>query len=162
MKALKVTNAANLSSACAAAANELKEKDREIDRLNSKISALSLDNLFSVSTIEKGVRIVKGKFDGTNSAMLKTMCDRLLDSAPKSAAVLFGIDGDKANLAVVCGKDAQAKGLHAGKLIKEIAALVGGKGGGKPERAMAGVGDISLIDDALAKVSDIILSKIDE
>lgn len=162
MKALKVTNAANLSAACAAASNELKEKDREIDRLNSKISAMSLDNLFSVSTIEKGIRIVKGRFDGTNSAMLKTMCDRLLDGAPKCVAVLFGVDGDKANLAVVCGKEAQARGLHAGKLIKEISALVGGKGGGKPERAMAGVGDISLIDDALSKASDLILSKIEE
>ena len=88
--------------------------------------------------------------------MLKTMCDRILSVAPNGAAVLFGVDGGKANLAVVCGKEAQAKGLHAGKLIKEIAAITGGKGGGKPERAMAGVGDTAKIGEALEKSYEII------
>ena len=162
MTSLKVTNIANLVPACKSTAAELKEKDREIERLTAKISALSLDNLFAVSTLEKGVRIIKGKFDGTNAAMLKTMGDRLLDGAPKSVAVLFGVDGDKANLAVICGKEAQEKGLHAGKLIKKIAALVDGKGGGKPERAMAGVGTISKIDEALAQAPELILAEVQE
>ena len=162
MTSLKVTNIANLVPACKSTAAELKEKDREIERLTAKISALSLDNLFAVSTLEKGVRIIKGKFDGTNAAMLKTMGDRLLDGAPKSVAVLFGVDGDKANLAVICGKEAQEKGLHAGKLIKKIAALVDGKGGGKPERAMAGVGTLSKIDEALAQAPELILAEVQE
>ena len=121
MKALKITNAANLASSCESAAAELKEKDREIDRLNTRVSAMALDNIFSVSVIEKGVRIIKGRFDGMNSAALKRMCDRVLEIAPKSAAVLFAVDEGKANLAVVCGIEAQKKGLHAGKLIKQVA-----------------------------------------
>ena len=162
MKALKITNAANLASSCESAAAELKEKDREIDRLNTRVSAMALDNIFSVSVIEKGVRIIKGRFDGMNSAALKRMCDRVLEVAPKSAAVLFAVDEGKANLAVVCGIEAQKKGLHAGKLIKQVAELVDGKGGGKPERAMAGVGDASKIEAALDKVNDIIFGSIKE
>ena len=160
MKTLKVTNVNNLAASCASTLSELKEKEREIDRLTSRVSALSLENLFAAAPVENGVRILKGKFEGTNSAMLKTMCDRVLDSAPDGVAVLFGVDGAKANLAVVCGKEAQQKGLHAGKLIKSVAALVGGKGGGKPERAMAGVGDLNMIDEALTKVKDIVAENI--
>ena len=162
MKSLKITNAANLPAACENAAAELKEKDREIDRLNTKISAMSLENIFSVSVIEKGIRIIKGRFDGVNSSMLKNMCDRVLTVAPKSVGVLFTVEEGKGNLAVVVGKEAQAKGLHAGKLIKQIAEMVGGRGGGKPERAMAGVGDISKIDSTLDKVNDIILGSVQE
>ena len=162
MKALKITNAASLAASCENVAAELKEKDREIDRLNTKISAMSLDNIFSISVIEKGVRIIKGKLDGINTTALKNMCDRVLNTAPKSVGVLFAVDNGKANLAVVCGKEAQEKGLHAGKLIKQVAELVDGKGGGKQERAMAGVGDISKIEAALDKVNDIIFSNVKE
>ena len=162
MKALRVTNISKLVSSCENTVTELKEKDKEIERLTSKLSSMSLENLFSVSKIINGVRIIKGRFDGTNSAALKVMCDRVLEIAPKGVAVLFGIDGDKANLAVVCGKESMTKGLHAGKLIKQIAEIVNGRGGGKPERAMAGVGDISKINDALEKSDDIILSFIEQ
>ena len=123
---------------------------------HERLSAMSLDNLFAVAQEEEGVRIIKGKFNATNAAMLKTMCDRILSVAPKCVAVLFGVDGDKGSLAVVCGKEAQGKGMHAGKLIRDIAALVDGKGGGKPERAMAGVGDINKIDAALEKAPELI------
>ena len=157
MKALKVTNISDFASACDRAVNELKEKDREIDRLSTKLSAMSIDKLFADSQIVKGVRIIKGRFDGVNSDMLKAMCDRVLDAAPKTVAVLFGIDNGKANLAVACGKEAQSLGMHSGKIIKKIAELVDGRGGGKPERAMAGVGDVSKIDSTLEKVDELIL-----
>ena len=67
---------------------------------------------------------------------------------------MFGIDSGKANISVACGKDARAQGAHAGKIVKAVAELVGGKGGGKPERAMAGVGDISKISEAMDKIPD--------
>ena len=94
--------------------------------------------------------------------MLKNMCDRVLSSADKCVAVLFGIDGEKATIAVACGKEAVKKGAHAGKIVKEVAAIVGGKGGGKPERAMAGVKDLTKIDEALMQVENIILPMIKE
>lgn len=157
MKALKATNAGGLAAACEHAVNELKEKDREIDRLSTKLSAMNIDNLFANSELVNGVRIIKGRFDAANSDMLKAMCDRVLDVAPKTVAVLFGVDSGKASLAVACGKEAQMLGMHSGKIIKKIAELVDGRGGGKPERAMAGVGDISKIDTALEKTNDMIM-----
>ena len=156
MKALKATNASGLAAACEHAVNELKEKDKEIDRLSTKLSAMNIDKLFAESELVNGIRIIKGRFDAVNSDMLKAMCDRVLDVAPKTVAVLFGVDSDKASLAVACGKEAQALGMHSGKIIKKVAELVDGRGGGKPERAMAGVGDISKIDSALEKVNELI------
>jgi len=157
MKALKATNASGLAAACEHAVNELKEKDKEIDRLSTKLSAMNIDKLFAESELVNGIRIIKGRFDAVNSDMLKAMCDRVLDAAPKTVAVLFGIDNGKANLAVACGKEAQSLGMHSGKIIKKIAELVDGRGGGKPERAMAGVGDVSKIDSTLEKVDELIL-----
>ncbi len=158
MKAVKATNANSLSDVCEHTVSELKEKDREIDRLTTKLSAMSLDNLFANSEPVKGIRIIKNKFTSTNSEMLKAMCDHVLDASPETVAVLFAVDADKTSLAVACGKYAQSLGAHSGKIIKKIAELVDGRGGGKPERAMAGVGDASKIGSALEQVDDIVLS----
>ena len=162
MNILKATNVNDFADVCRHTVNEIKNKDKEIERLTSKLSALSIDSLFTNSEIKKGVRIISGSFNATNSAVLKTMTDRVLELAPKCVAVLFGIDGDKGTIAVACGKEALEKGAHAGKIVKQVAELVDGKGGGKPERAMAGVGNLSKIDDALLKVEDIVLSMVKE
>ena len=69
--------------------------------------------------------------------------------------ILAGIDSGKANIVCACGKAAVSGGAHAGKMVGKVAALTGGKGGGRPESAMAGVGDIAKIDDALAGAKDI-------
>ncbi len=162
MKALKATSISELVNTCEHTVAELKEKDREIESLTSKLSVVAIDGLFTNSELKKGVRVISGKFESTNSAMLKMMSDRVLEIAPKTVAVLFGIDGDKANIAVACGKETLLKGANAGKIIKAVAALVDGRGGGKPERAMAGVGDISKIDNAVAKAEEVVLGFISE
>ena len=158
MKTLKTTNMNDLPAVCEHTAAELKEKDKEIERLTAKLSAMSIDTMISQAASVNGIRIIKGKFPAANAAMLKTMSDRVLEIASDAVAVMFGIDGDKASLAVACGKDAQAKGAHAGKIVRQIAELTGGKGGGKPERAMAGVGDCSKINAALSESESVILS----
>ena len=118
--------------------------------------------MLASAVTENGIRIACAKFAGTNSAALKTMTDRVLEIAPDCIAVMFAIEEGKANISVACGKDTIGKGAHAGKIIKEVAGLVGGKGGGKPERAMAGVGDISKIDAALAQVKDVVAAAVKE
>ena len=72
-------------------------------------------------------------------------------------AVLVGKSDDKITMAVTVTKDAQAKGLKAGNLVKEISAIAGGKGGGKPDSAMGGGTEVSKVDDALAAVDDLVL-----
>ena len=137
---------------CENVMNELKEKDKKIESMTAKLVSMNLDSLVKNAEEINGIKIIKGNF-AVSSAELKVMLDRVLELEPKAVAVLFG----SSNIAVACGKDALKLGCHSGKIIKEVAALVDGKGGGKPERAMAGVGDVSKISSALQKVEDIVL-----
>ena len=101
------------------------------------------------------MRIIAAKVDVKSDA-LRRMGEQLRDKAADLAAVLIAKDGAKATVCAVCGKDAVAAGLHAGKIVAATAALTGGKGGGKPDVAMAGVGDVNKIDTAIAGVKDIV------
>ena len=152
MKVLKTTNMKNMRTICENVMNELKEKDKKIESMTAKLVSMNLDSLVKNAEEINGIKIIKGNF-AVSSAELKVMLDRVLELEPKAVAVLFG----SSNIAVACGKDALKLGCHSGKIIKEVAALVDGKGGGKPERAMAGVGDVSKISSALQKVEDIVL-----
>ena len=87
--------------------------------------------------------------------MLRKMGDELKARESDVLAVIAGIDGEKANFAAAAGKDAVAKGIHAGKIVGRTAALTGGKGGGRPDSAMAGAADISKLDEALEQVCSI-------
>ena len=160
MKALKTNSMTKLTSSAEKLMEELKAKEKEIEALTAKLSSQGVDTMLSSAEAVGNVRVACGRFNGMNAGTLKTMADTVMDKAPDCVAVMFAVDGEKANLCVACGKEAVRNGAHAGKIIKDIAALVGGKGGGKPERAMAGVGDISLIGEALSKAKDIIASKL--
>ena len=108
------------------------------------------------------MRIVTAFFSGTGSDALRSMCDKIRDKAPNVVAALIGSDAGKTTLAVSVSKNAQARGLKAGMLVKQIAAVAGGNGGGKPEFAMAGIRDTTKIDEALAAVCGIVKSELDK
>lgn len=156
MKLFKANAIGNFLAVGEKVMEEMKAKDKEIEALTAKLSSQGVENMLAGAVTVNGIRIASGKFVGTNTATLKTMTDRVLEIAPDCVAVMFGIDGEKANISVASGKEAQKKGAHSGKIVKAVAELVGGKGGGKPERAMAGVGDISGIDNALTKIEEIV------
>ena len=91
------------------------------------------------------------------------MCDSIRDKAVNPCvAVLVGKADEKITMAVTVNKLAQEKGLKAGNLVKEISAIAGGKGGGKPDFAMAGLKDETKIDEALAAVSAIVKKALGE
>lgn len=162
MKTVKATSMNELLNVCIHTINEMKAKDKKIEQLTSKLSAMKVDNLFANSSLQKGVRIISSALANTTPDMLRNMTDRVLEIAPKCVAVLFGIQDGKGTIAVACGEEARARGCHAGKIVKEIAALVDGKGGGKPERAMAGVGNVEKIDTAILKIEEIVLAMVKE
>ena len=86
--------------------------------------------------------------------------DDLKNKGDNVVALIAGVNGEKANLVAVCGKEAIAKGVKAGDLVREIAKMAGGGGGGRPDSAMAGAKDISKLDSAISAVEDTVKSLI--
>lgn len=136
---------------------ENKAMSRELDEMKAKIAASKVSSLFDNAEEIGGVKIASAYFTGTTGETLRGMCDTIRDTAKNPVvAVLVGKAEDKISMAVTVNKLAQEKGLKAGALVKEIAAIAGGKGGGKPDFAMAGLKDESKIDEALAAVASIV------
>ena len=161
-RCLKVSNAHDLPARVAAVVAELKEANKQLDIAKATIAAAKIDGLFDNAENVDGVRIVTAFFSGTGSDALRSMCDKIRDKAPNVVAALIGSDAGKTTLAVSVSKNAQARGLKAGMLVKQIAAVAGGNGGGKPEFAMAGIRDTTKIDEALAAVCGIVKSELDK
>lgn len=153
--ALKVNNVKELVSGGAKLIEELKEKDRKISELSAKLSALEVDGLLASAKTESGVRIVTGRFQNTNSDMLHSMCDRLLDKAPDAIGVFADVTNGKITFACACGKAVRETGGNAGKIVKAVAQIAGGNGGGRPDKAMAGAKDPGKVDEALQQVKTI-------
>ena len=106
---------------------------------------------YSAAQIVDGLRVVVQAMDCDEASELRTMCDQLKGYGDDIVAVLGASIQEKGTVsfAAVCGKDALAKGAHAGNLVREIAAIAGGKGGGRPDSAMAGGKDASKLKEAL-------------
>lgn len=133
---------------------ELKDKDKEIQKLNAELTKLKSADMFSKPVMIDGLELYTAKVDGTTPDALRSMGDDLKAKSDNVVAVIAGVNGEKANLVAVCGKNAIAKGVKAGDLVREIAKLAGGGGGGRPDSAMAGAKDLSKLDSAIAAVEE--------
>ena len=154
---LKANNVTSLPVRAEAVMAENKAMSRELEELKAKIAASKVDSLFDNAEEADGVKIASAYFTGTTGETLRGMCDSIRDKAVNPVvAVLVGKTDDKITMAVTVNKLAQEKGLKAGVLVKEISAIAGGKGGGKPDFAMAGLKDETKIDEALAAVKSIV------
>ena len=148
--ALKANNVADLAARAEAVMAENKALTKELDTVKAEVAAAKVESLFESAEEVNGVRVITAYFSGTASGTLRGMCDTLRDKAKKPvAAVLVGSEGEKITMAVSVNKLAQEKGLKAGSLVKTLSAIAGGKGGGKPDFAMAGLKDPNKIDEAL-------------
>ena len=137
-----------------------KEMEKEIQALNAEITKLKSADMFSKPTLVDGLELYIAKIEGTTPDALRSMGDDLKNKGENVVALIAGVNGEKANLVAVCGKNAIAKGVKAGDLVREIAKLAGGGGGGRPDSAMAGAKDISKLDGALAAVEQTVKSLI--
>lgn len=137
-----------------------KEMEKEIQALNAEITKLKSADMFSKPTLVDGLELYIAKIEDTTPDALRSMGDDLKNKGDNVVALIAGVNGDKANLVAVCGKNAIAKGVKAGDLVREIAKLAGGGGGGRLDSAMAGAKDISKLDDALAAVEQTVKSLI--
>ena len=154
--ALKASNIHDLPSKAASVVAELKAAQKELEAVKAREAAAKADGLFQNAQEVEGVKIFTMYLTGTSTDSVRKMCDRARDTVSASVTAIVGECDGKTTLAVAVGKEAQAKGLAAGKLAKQIASIAGGNGGGKPDFAMAGIRDTSKIDEALAAVPGIV------
>ena len=155
-KAIKLANVNELPEKCAALFAESKEKDKKLESLNQQMANAKTAALFDNAREIDGIKLVSARMDGTAPDALRELGDSGKDKDEAIIALFAAVNGEKGTFYCVCTKDAVAKGGNAGKIVREVSAVTGGKGGGKPDGAMAGAGDIAKIDEALAKFEDIV------
>ena len=143
-----------------AKAEEIKELKRSIETFKAREAAGEVDRFLFGSRNVSGIKVLTAAMNGADPNKLRQMGDLLRDKEPAVAAVLSSVNGEKVTFLAVCGKDAVAKGIKAGDLVKLVCTACGGSGGGKPDSAMGGGKDVNKIDDALAQVDDYVSSKI--
>ena len=146
---LKCQNPSDIGAKAAALSAELASARREIESLNSKLAATKLDSILSATKQVGSVKLAAVRFDGMAIEIARSLADEIKANNPDTVAVI-AVNGEKLNFIAVCGADAAKAGAHAGKLVSAVAAVTGGKGGGRPDNAMAGGADTSKIDEALA------------
>lgn len=151
--ALKVPNANELVTRCESVMNELRDKDKKIEAMQQAAANAQLGNLDEKDV--NGVKVITAALEGTGADGLRKIGDSLADKYECFIAVLGGTSDGKSNILCKCSKSAVAKGANAGTIVREVAAVAGGKGGGKPDQAMAGVPDASKIPDALNAAAEI-------
>ena len=153
---LKVNNLKDLPLRAEGMAAEVKSLTKELEQVKVEVAASKIDGLFENAAEVNGIHIVTAYLSGTAPEALRGMCEKIRDKAPNVVSALVGSSDGKISLVVCCGKGAQDAGLKAGVLVKQIAAIAGGNGGGKPDLAMAGLKDATKIDEALNAVPGIV------
>lgn len=158
--ALKVANSQDVAKKAFSVASELKEKEKEISRLQGEINTIKTAGLMAGAVDVNGLQLVVYYAGEENSNGLRAMAETARDQSPLTVAVIAGTNSEKGTVsfACACGKDAISRGAHAGNIVREVAKITGGNGGGKPDMAMAGGKDASKIDDALMRADDILRS----
>ncbi len=151
---------ADLHARLQAQLDEVKELKRNIEQYKAKEAAGEVDRfLFSAHNVS-GVKVITATVPNAEPNKLRQMGDLLRDKDANVAAVLSTVNGDKITFLAVCGKEAIAKGIKAGDLVKTVCTACGGSGGGKPDSAMGGGKDVTKVDNALALVDDFVASKV--
>lgn len=151
---VKANTAEDLPARIEAEKAELKAVKAELENLKTEMAGAQLKNLSDKAKDVDGIRVLAANLAETPADTLRKMAEQLRDENPASVTVLCGGNGGKLSMVVACGKEAVARGLAAGKLIKTLAVMAGGNGGGKPDFAMAGLKQADKIETALAAAAD--------
>ena len=154
------TTSNELESRIGGMLSEMKEIRSQLEKFKEQASLGEARSFLTSAKEVKSLKLVTAQRDGMDANALRKLGDFLRDKEPKIVGVLASVNDGKVTLLAVCGKEAVASGIKAGDIIKAIAPICGGKGGGKPDSAMGGGTEVSKVDDALAAVDDLILSKL--
>ena len=158
--ALKAANINDVAKRAEAVMAELKETQKNLEKAEAQLANAKMGSILDGAVEVSGIKVIAKELKGADANELRKMADIIKADNTDTVAVFAGTNGEKLNFCAACGKDAIAKGVHAGNLVREIAKLTGGNGGGKPDSAMAGGKDVSKLNDALASVISIVENQI--
>ena len=154
---LKVNDISSFIAKCESILSNVKSLEKEVQTLNDKLALGEIKNLVSNGNDVNGVKVIASFMANAGGDILRKIGDQIKSMDTPVTAVIFGrASEDKGIVHCSCSKAAIDKGAHAGNILKKVSALTGGKGGGKPDSAMGGVGDIYKIDEALTQVNNIV------
>ncbi|HLD09482.1 MAG TPA: DHHA1 domain-containing protein, partial [Methylophilaceae bacterium] len=140
--------------------DNLKALEKELERLKSKMASSQGDDLASQAVDVAGVKVLAAKLEGVDSKGLREVADKLKDKLGSCALLLAVTEGEKVSLVAAVSQDLTGK-IKAGDLVNFVALQVGGKGGGRPDMAMAGGTDASKLPQALNSVEDWVREKLE-
>ncbi len=153
---LKVGNIEDVASKAAAVVKQAKEDSKKIEALESKLASGKLNDILASAKDISGVSVCSAKLEGVAPDELRKMTDTVKAENLNAVCVLASVNGEKLTFCAGVGKDALAKGAHAGNIVRAVAQRAGGSGGGKPDSAMAGGKEIDKADEALQAVFSIV------
>ena len=156
-KELKSPNPAAIATKAAAVQAEMKELRRELESANSQIANAKAEAMLSSLKSVGKFKLLAAKVE-MRADQARGLSDTVKDKYPDAVAVLAAVADGKLSLVVAAGPEAVKAGAHAGNLLREVAAICGGKGGGRPDSAMGGGKDIDKIPEALAKAEELLAS----
>ena len=154
--ALKAQNPHEMPNRAASLLNEISSLKKEIDGLNSKLAANRMEELISGAREVGAFKLITADLGAVGVDAVRALCDRIKDKLPEAVAVFALNDGAKLNFIAAAGSAAVKSGAHAGKLVGAVAAVTGGKGGGRPDSATSGGRDLSKVAEALASAEAIL------
>ena len=155
-QALKANNVSDLPARAAQVVAEQKAAEKEVEKLNAQMAAASAKEMLGNATDLGAVKLIVSKVENVQGGELRNLADSAKEQGDDIVAVLAAVNGAKVNFACACGKAAVRAGAHAGNIVREVAKIAGGNGGGRPDSAMAGGKDASKVDDALNAAADIV------
>jgi alanyl-tRNA synthetase len=157
--ALKINNVSEIEQRATAVVAELKSKEKELEDIKVKLSSYKADELIKQAKSLGKVELIAAMIKNISSENLRTLCDSIKVQKSNIVVVLAGINpaGDAVSFTAACAPEAIKAGVHAGRLVKEIAVLAGGSGGGRPDSAMAGSKNPALVNDAITHVDEVVL-----
>ncbi len=158
--AILKTKPSELASKLEGQVEEIKNLKKSIDTFKARETAGEVDRFLFGAHEMDGLRVLTASVPGADAGKLRQMGDTLRDKDPNVVAVLASVADGKITFLSVCGKNAVAKGLKAGEIVKQVCTCCGGSGGGKPDSAMGGGKDATKVDDALALVDNYVASKL--
>ena len=158
--AMLKTKPADLAAKLESQIEEIKALKKRVEAMKAKETAGEVDRILFSAHDVSGLRVITASVPDADAAKLRQMGDTLRDKDSRVVAVLSSVNDGKITFLAVCGKDAIAKGIKAGDLVRQVCSACGGSGGGKPDSAMGGGKDLLKLDNALALVDDFVAAKV--